>query len=224
MFEFVFALGLQVLNCECICELFVCVRWRMECGILEQLGSIAMLFSHLIPSMIKCVVLVWLVQVDNGSEEGDGLSLLDVVRHGVRTVVGVLEPRDRVAVVKYSSTASIVHRLLPMNASGKSVSEDQIQQLRPAGTTNLWEGLNLGLDVLREEKVQGRTQCLMLLTDGVPNVEPPRGHIPMLQRYLRRYGMMRECTINTFGFGYDLDSDLLRQIAFTGLGEICDYV
>eukprot|EP00041_Stephanoeca_diplocostata_P041916 m.9475 g.9475 ORF g.9475 m.9475 type:complete len:1095 (-) comp6919_c0_seq1:465-3749(-) len=158
------------------------------------------------------------LKVGNETEEGDDLSLLDVVRHGVRTVVGVLEPCDRVAVVKYSSTATIVHRLLPMNASGKSVSEDQIQQLRPAGTTNLWEGLCLGLDVLREEKVPGRTQCLMLLTDGVPNVEPPRGHIPMLQRYLRRYPAMRACTINTFGFGYDLDSDLLRQIAFTGLG------
>lgn len=24
----------------------------------------------------------------------------------------------------------------------------------------------------------------MLFTDGMPNVEPPRGHIPMLKKYL----------------------------------------
>lgn len=69
-----------------------------------------------------------------------------------------------------------------MNDAGKALSKTKLDELTPMGTTNLWDGLKTGLDVLREDSVPGRTQCLMLLTDGVPNVEPPRGHIAMLRR------------------------------------------
>jgi hypothetical protein len=58
----------------------------------------------------------------------------------------------------------------------------------------------------------------MLLTDGVPNVEPPRGHIPMLQRYYDKNPEMRNVVLGTFGFGYKLNSTLLRQIADEGDG------
>jgi len=44
----------------------------------------------------------------------------------------------------------------------------------------------------------------MIFTDGQPNVEPPRGHIPMLKKYLDENKL--NCSINTFGFGYNLNS------------------
>jgi len=56
----------------------------------------------------------------------------------------------------------------------------------------------------------------MLLTDGLPNINPPRGVIPMLQRYKEQNGL--HCSINTFGFGYNLDSTMLRDIALEGDG------
>jgi hypothetical protein len=46
--------------------------------------------------------------------------------------------------------------------------------------------------------------AVMLFTDGLPNVEPPRGHIPMLKKYLDENKL--NCSINTFGFGYSLNS------------------
>jgi len=154
----------------------------------------------------------------DGNEEGDGLSILDVVRHGVKTIMQLLEPGDRLAVVKYSSTAGIVHKLTLMNDAGKALSKAKLDELTPMGTTNLWDGLKIGLDVLREDCVPGRTQCLMLLTDGVPNVEPPRGHIPMLRRYYEKNPSARDIVLGTFGFGYKLNSTLLRQIADEGDG------
>ena len=160
-------------------------------------------------------------------EEGDGLSMLDVVKHGVKTVMGVLQPTDRLAIVQYASRAKVVHRLRNMSADGKTVQNDVdicfdphcvaqptslpqclhpaacstrhaerrhlllallgpnlklglqvstelVDALKPSGTTNLWDGLKTGLEVLREDSEPSRTQSIFLLTDGVPNIEPPR--------------------------------------------------
>lgn len=60
---------------------------------------------------------------------------------------------------------------------------------------------------------------MLLLTDGQPNVIPPRGHIPMLKMYKDQNPI--SCTVNTFGFGYYLDSELLEQIALETDGQYC---
>ena len=41
---------------------------------------------------------------------------------------------------------------------------------------------------------------VFFLTDGQPNAPPPRGHIPMLQRFQDKHPDC--CNINTYGFGY----------------------
>ncbi|KAG9085851.1 hypothetical protein FRC06_003416, partial [Ceratobasidium sp. 370] len=65
----------------------------------------------------------------------------------------------------------------------------------------------------------GRLPAVFILTDGQPNVEPPRGHIPMLKSYLDALlSDAPKLTISTFGFGYNLDSRLLDEIADLGKG------
>ncbi|KAG8920822.1 hypothetical protein FRC00_009485, partial [Tulasnella sp. 408] len=65
-----------------------------------------------------------------------------------------------------------------------------------------------------------RLSSIFLLTDGLPNVEPPRGHVPMLKLYLESQPKEKtKFTINTFGFGYTLDSKLLSEIAKIGNGH-----
>jgi len=51
----------------------------------------------------------------------------------------------------------------------------------------------------------------MLFTDGVPNVSPPRGEVDALKRIIKNKS--HTCPIHTFGFGYDLNSHLLYDIA-----------
>ena len=62
-----------------------------------------------------------------------------------------------------------------------------------------------------------RRQAVMLLTDGQPNVQPPRGHIVELQNYKDQYTGF-DFQLNTFGFGYSLDSKLLVDLAVAGHG------
>ena len=55
---------------------------------------------------------------------------------------------------------------------------------------------------------------------GVPNIVPPRGHVHMLERFSETHFKTSQipCRIFTFGFGFDLDSKMLSEIATAGQG------
>ena len=103
-----------------------------------------------------------------------------------------------------------------MDESGKKQSSTKLKALHPQATTNLWDGLHSGMEVLRKGQKDNRLGAIFILTDGMPNVEPPSGHIPMLRRYKDNNKM--ECTISSFGFGYEMDSQ------YYGIGNFSDYV
>merc|ERR1719171_963289 len=66
-------------------------------------------------------------------------------------------------------------------------------------------------------EARGRQRTLLLLTDGLPNISPPRGHIAELKDYKERFPDFG-FQISTFGFGYSLDSELLLGLAIEGNG------
>jgi len=186
------------------------------------------------PSDICCVVDISgsmgaqaSIASSTGETESDGLSLLDIVKHAVKTIICTLGPQDRLAIVAYSSNARKVIGLTSMNETGQALAERQLMALHTEGSTNLWDGLRCGLDLLAEgidnasasqqANSTRRNSAVLLLTDGQPNIVPPRGHLPMLSRYKENNPKMN-CTINTFGFGYNLDSALLSQLAAAGQG------
>ena len=68
--------------------------------------------------------------------------------------------------------------------------------------------------LLKGQRAVGSHTALFLLTDGCPNIEPPRGHVPTLMKLKDTSNF--SCSINAFGFGYDLDSKLLEELSITG--------
>lgn len=157
------------------------------------------------------------LQNDQGKKEAHGLSLLDVVKHAVKTIVAALGPQDRLSIVKYSSDAEVVVPLTHMNEQEKKKILKQVEVLHTEGSTNLWDGLHKGLEMLRTNSQPDKLTALMLLTDGLPNISPPRGEIAMLQKY-KDQNKQLSCTISTFGFGYSINSELLRNISIEGHG------
>lgn len=55
---------------------------------------------------------------------------------------------------------------------------------------------------------------MFLLTDGCPNVEPQGGHLQALEKLKNETNFT--CAVNTFGFGYNLNSKLLEDISILG--------
>jgi hypothetical protein len=155
------------------------------------------------------------LQNAEGKSEAHGLSILDIVIHAVRTIIHILSDRDRLAIVVYSTTARTILNLTTMDSTGKAAALAAIANLRPEDQTNLWDGLVTALDMM---KTSTRLSHIMLLTDGQPNVVPPRGHIPMLQRY-KDSNRGLPASIHTFGFGYSLDSALLNDLSVLGNGS-----
>ena len=69
---------------------------------------------------------------------------------------------------------------------------------------------------MKDESRKEANRSLFLLTDGLPNVIPPSGHIPMLKNYKDKHDL--PCSVGTFGFGYSLDSQLLHDLSVEGNG------
>jgi hypothetical protein len=149
-----------------------------------------------------------------GEAEATGLTVLDICKHSAKTVLHMLRPRDVFSLVSFSSAAAVVAERAPLAAPGsRAAAIARVESLRAGGGTNLWDGLVKGLELANAGVDDGvpRVASVMLLTDGVPTIEPPRGHLPMLARWLDRHAL--RCTVDAFGFGYSLDSALLAAIA-----------
>ncbi|KAF3936329.1 hypothetical protein ABW19_dt0209505 [Dactylella cylindrospora] len=165
---------------------------------------------------------------DGKSKEDTGLTVLDVVKHAMKTIIATLGEGDRLSIVAFDTRAELISDFKNTDEAGKKTLNDSVDKLYPKASTNLWDGLKMGMNLLNDlqnnaagsstKKVDGRIASLFILTDGQPNVTPPRGHIPMLQQWLESHPDTR-FTINGFGFGYDLDSALMSDIARTGGGH-----
>lgn len=154
----------------------------------------------------------------DASGESDGFSRLDLVKHSVRTVIEVLEPTDQICLITFSDDAKLKLDFTPMNDMGKTHAIGVLDSLRTEGMTNIWDGLRVGLLNISKLKNPDTNISLVLLTDGEPNKNPPRGIEPTLETALSNLKLSQSFTINTFGFGYALDSKLLNSIARIGSG------
>ena len=156
------------------------------------------------------------VKNDQGQEESGGLSQLDLVKHAIRVVLASMTEADSLGLVSFNTNANVVLPIMKMTKENKETVSAALTNLLPTGMTNMWDGLFKGLEQLREADCPGNAN-LMLFTDGRPTVQPPRGHVEMLHRYRDEHQVL-PCAVNTYGFGYELDSALLSELASEGCG------
>jgi uncharacterized protein YegL len=148
-------------------------------------------------------------EISNGDER-DGFNVLDIVKHAGLVCLEGLRAIDSAAIIAYSSSAKIILPMTKMSSGGKLRAKAALNSLDTEGSTNIWAGLKMALDQL----VNGGT--IMLLTDGCPNIRPPRGEHAMLKKELDNH---EDVVVNTFGFGYSLDSELLRELSNETFGS-----
>mmetsp|Transcript_9257 Transcript_9257/g.11961 ORF Transcript_9257/g.11961 Transcript_9257/m.11961 type:complete len:766 (+) Transcript_9257:83-2380(+) len=152
------------------------------------------------------------------NEAHTDLCLLDIVKHATRTVIETLGSYDRLAIITYSDTAELIIPFTLMTASNKIHTWNVVEKIHTKGSTNIWDGLRVAMDLVREEGGDEVISSIFLLTDGLPNISPPRGEKTSLLTYLDKYPKFC-CHLNTFGFGYDVNSALLQDIAEAGSGH-----
>jgi len=161
-----------------------------------------------------------LASVDTTETGGNAFTRMDLCKHTIRTVAGMLKDDDVLGLVSFSTASRIVLKPTPMTAEGKTKLEFALATVKPDSQTNIWAGLeSIHRMAAAPEFTNSHIVCA-LLTDGLPNINPPRGIVETFKPLKKNY------TMSTFGFGYNLDSNLLEAVATEGggsFGFIPDY-
>ena len=146
--------------------------------------------------------------------EAFGYTRLDLVKHTIRTIAAILGPHDQLSIVTFSTAAHVVLKPTSMDATGRAAIDAALKTIDPDSQTNIYDGLRQAAVIAGAPELAGRNIVAALLTDGFPNVNPPRGILPSLMAMPTQPNW----SLHTFGFGYKLDSVLLAQIAEWGKG------
>lgn len=169
------------------------------------------------PSDICCIIDVsWSMSMEasvkaaSGATESNGLSMLDIAKHAVKTVISTLTDQDRLCLVQFYKDSAMVLPLTAMDEAGRNRAVAEVDKMTFGSGTDLWAGLNMGLDELYKKRSQDRLPHIMLLTDG--ETEDSADVMPNLKTKKQQNGFLPG-SINTFGFGYEIDSKLLVQIS-----------
>ena len=136
----------------------------------------------------------------SGSMDGK----IHTLANGVIQSLGELSPDDRFRIIGFNTKAWHVTRgWLPATAENVHVAEGFVKALRAGGSTNLYEGLSLGLEDLDED----RASSVILVTDAVTNtgvVDPKEFH-----------QLMQKVDVRVFSFlmGNNANWPLMRTIS-----------
>tara|TARA_B100001094_G_C18163670_1_gene790774 strand:- start:44 stop:2305 length:2262 start_codon:yes stop_codon:yes gene_type:complete len=157
------------------------------------------------------------IKGDSNETLGHGFSILSLTVTAAKSILRNLNDEDNISIVTYSREAEVLFDHLSCTETNKGIIETELDKLKPTLNTNMWDGIHQSLDILRTKSPPQRVKGILLLTDGIPNVEPPRGHENTLRKYFNDYEF--QCMVMCYGFGYSLNSELLLNISSISGGD-----
>jgi hypothetical protein len=145
------------------------------------------------------------------SGERDGLTRMDlVIKHATKAVINILGDNDHIAIVSFNHAARLVLDLTNTN----QLQSVALQTLTPDGRTNIWDGLREALAIAGKPGCAGKNVHVLLLTEGDPNENPPRGIVHTLQSFLNALPL----SVTYLRVRYEMNRSLLSDISKTGNG------
>jgi uncharacterized protein YegL len=173
------------------------------------------------PTDVCCVVDISdsMTQTASGITDGKteyvelGYSLLDLVKHAMKTIAKTMRDKDRLALITFNDGATVDFDFTEMGELGKGQALDVIDKIRAQGGTNIYKGLETAVTLIAQRDNKSRNPSILFFTDGVPNYSPARGEIEAMKKLKRQKKFTHP--IHTMGFGmYDrLNSYMLLEIA-----------
>ena len=141
-----------------------------------------------------------------------------IARAAAETIRQSLRPQDRVAVVHF--TEGVIHDLtVDHRAPDHRSVQQSIRQLEPHGSTNVQAGLNLGVQLANQARLErpDAYNYVILMSDGVANVDATNPFAILESAYDRNAG--NPLRLITVGVGITNYNDvLLEQLAQHGNG------
>lgn len=141
----------------------------------------------------------------SGSMEG---APLQYVKQACAYVVDLLTPNDVLSIVTFEETVDVL--MPPQRVTAKEPIKQGIERLVCGNTTNLYDGILLGLQQVVQVEDPGRATRLVVFSDG----EPTTG-IKDFAALVQHAGDVkaRGVTATFLGFGPDYNEELLASMA-----------
>ncbi len=168
--------------------------------------------SPIDPASLERLPLNMVVVVDtSGSMAAD--NRIGYVRQGLNILIDELQEGDRLAIIEYNS---VVNVLATLDDADQARLHSVVDGLYAAGATNLYGGLEAGLQMLAEGYDHERQNRVVLLSDGMPTagITGDSSIIAMANNYIAD-----GIGLTTIGVGTDFNVNLMRGLAERGAGN-----
>lgn len=173
---------------------------------------VAMKAKDVDPRERKAAHLTFVIDVSGSMAAENRLGL---VKRSLGLLIDKLDERDTIGIVVYGTTGRRV--LAPTSADHRDRILAAIERLRPEGSTNLQDGLDLGYEMAMESFTRGASNRVVLCTDGVANTGQTEADA-LLARI--RSEAKRGIDMMALGFGMGNYNDaLLQRLADEGNGQ-----
>lgn len=146
---------------------------------------------------------------------------LEAARATAMAVVDALTPRDRLSLITFESSVSLLIDARHMDAAGRRVAKNAIARLEPMGSTALFGGWDLaaGRVAAAMEAEPRASHRVLLLTDGQANVGlSDAASLSHFAAEAQRGGIVTSAV----GIGADYDEALLAAMVEAGGGRLHD--
>jgi uncharacterized protein YegL len=72
----------------------------------------------------------------------NGFSLLDLVKHALKTVIKTLRPQDRLSIITFNTAAQTKVALINMDDKGQELAYNCAEELTAGGGTDMQKAIN----------------------------------------------------------------------------------
>lgn len=154
-----------------------------------------------------------LITNDLGDKVPTPLNYLDLVKHCLKIIVEsmIIEKEYILSLIVFNNHAHTLLNSIDVNMDSKQTIYDTIERIKHNGSTNIWGAINSAYEILMNSS-DNLSKNIIIFTDGVPNINPPRGIINTLKSYVKEHNI-QNIPIYTLGFGFNLEINTLTEIS-----------
>jgi Ca-activated chloride channel family protein len=139
----------------------------------------------------------------SGSTRGDAIA---AARTAAARMIDELKDGDRLAVVVFHSFPEVLLPSTPLDDDARAMAKERVGAMKAHGTTDMAGGLASGIDEVSRYFEPEAVNRIVLLGDGIPNVEPRVRELAQLAGH-------KHISVTAFGLGNEYDETLMGAIA-----------
>ena len=141
-------------------------------------------------------------------------SKINLVKESLKVLIKLMDENDRIALVLFNDEGMKEFNLTFCDNGKKKELNQKIDGIKAGGGTNILSGLKIAIDLLindKEKTKNDRASSILLLSDGRDNILNDFQLGQELKNLTKGKGL--NFTLNTFGYGYDHDPNIMKKLA-----------